>query len=158
MSAVDHETFCRYVREYMPGLYRLAYAVLNNREDAEDAVSESILTAYEKLHTLRRPECFRAWIMQITANEAKKIYAKNKRTAPTDNVEAYMPEFYDEYHELWDIVVKMEVIYREVVILFYYEQLSVKEIGRVLHIPEGTVKSRLSRAKKQLKKELGPNV
>ncbi len=157
MSGMDYETFCRYVRESMPNLYRLAYAVLNNREDAEDAVSESVLIAYEKLHTLRKQECFRAWIMQIAANEAKKIYAKNRRTAPVENVEDYMPEFYDEYHELWDIVVKMEVIYREVIILYYYERLSVREIGRILHIPEGTVKSRLSRAKKQLKKELGPD-
>lgn len=156
MSAVDHETFCGYIREYMPNLYRLAYAVLNNREDAEDAVSESVLKAYEKLHTLRRPESFRAWIMQIAANEAKKIYAKNKRTISVEDVESYMPEFYDERHELWDIVMKMEVIYREVIVLYYYEQLSIREIGDILHIPEGTVKSRLSRAKRALRDEIEP--
>lgn len=154
MSAVNHETFCEYVQEYMPNLYRLSFAILHNREDAQDVVSESVLKAYEKIHTLRRPECFHSWIMQIAANEAKRVYAKNKRSTAVENVENYMPEFYDEYHELWDIVMKMEVVYREVIILYFYEQLTIKEIGKILHIPEGTVKSRLSRAKKQLKEML----
>ena len=151
MSAIDNETFADLVREYTPNLYRLTLAILHNREDAEDAVSESVLKAYEKIHTLKNPDSFRAWIMQIAANEAKRIYQKNKRIAHMENVEEYMPEFRDEYHELWDVVMKLDVSYREVTILYFYEQLSIKEIGKILHIPEGTVKSRLYRGKQQLK-------
>lgn len=150
MSAIDNETFADLVREYTPNLYRLTLGILHNREDAEDAVSESILKAYEKIHTLRNPDSFRAWIMQIAANEAKRIYEKNKRSAPMENVEEYMPEFRDEYHELWDVVMRLDVSYREVTILYFYEQLSIKEISKILHIPEGTVKSRLYRGKQQL--------
>lgn len=150
MSAIDNETFAGLVREYTPNLYRLTLGILHNREDAEDAVSESILKAYEKIHTLRNPDSFRAWIMQIAANEAKRIYEKNKRSAPMENVEEYMPEFRDEYHELWDVVMRLDVSYREVTILYFYEQLSIKEISKILHIPEGTVKSRLYRGKQQL--------
>lgn len=152
MSAIDNETFARLIREYTPNLYRLTLGILHNREDAEDAVSESILKAYEKLHTLRKSESFRPWLMQIAANEAKRIYAKNKRSTPVENVEEYMPEFRDEHHELWDIVMELDVVYREVIILYFYEQFSIKEIAKILHIPEGTVKSRLYRAKKELKK------
>ncbi|MCH5257921.1 MAG: RNA polymerase sigma factor [Lachnospiraceae bacterium] len=152
MSTIDNETFAGLVREYTPNLYRLALGILHNRDDAEDAVAESILKAYEKIHTLRNPDSFRPWIMQITANEAKRIYAKNSRSSPMENVEEYMPEFRDEYHELWDIVMRLDTAYREVTILYFYEQLSLKEIGKILHIPEGTVKSRLHRAKKELKK------
>ncbi len=154
MSAISNETFARLVREYMPNQYRLALGILHNREDAEDAVGESVLKAYEKIHTLRRTESFRAWIMQITANEAKRIYAKNKRVSPMENMEDYMPEFRDEYHELWDMVMELDVVFREVIILYYYERFSVKEIGEILHIAEGTVKSRLFRGKKQLKEWL----
>mgnify|MGYP001040329545 FL=1 len=154
MSAISNETFARLVREYMPNQYRLALGILHNREDAEDAVGESVLKAYEKIHTLRRTESFRAWIMQITANEAKRIYAKNKRVFPMENMEDYMPEFRDEYHELWDMVMELDVVFREVIILYYYERFSVKEIGEILHIAEGTVKSRLFRGKKQLKEWL----
>lgn len=151
MSAIDNETFARLVKEYTPNLYRLALGILHNSDDAEDAVAESILKAYEKIHTLKNVDSFRAWIMRIVANEAKYIYAKNKRSTPIENVEIYMPEFQDEHHELWDIVMDIDVAYREVIILYFYEQLSIKEIGKILHIPEGTVKSRLYRGKQQLK-------
>ena len=154
MSAIDNETFAGLVREYTPNLYRLALGILHNREDAEDAVSEAILKAYEKVHTLKNPNSFRAWIMQIAANEAKRIYVKNKRSALMENVEDYMPEFRDEYHELWDVVMRLDVSYREVTILYFYEQLTIKEISKILHIPEGTVKSRLHRGKQQLKRYL----
>lgn len=154
MSAIDNETFAGLVREYTPNLYRLTLGILHNREDAEDAVSEAILKAYEKIHTLKNPNSFRAWIMQIAANEAKRIYVKNKRSALMENVEDYMPEFRDEYHELWDVVMRLDVSYREVTILYFYEQLTIKEISKILHIPEGTVKSRLHRGKQQLKRYL----
>ena len=151
MSAIDNETFAKLVKEYTPNLYRLALGILHNNDDAEDAVAESILKAYEKIHTLRNVDSFRAWIMRIVANESKYIYANNKRITPIENVEIYMPEFQDEHHELWDIVMNIDVAYREVIILYFYEQLSIKEIGKILHIPEGTVKSRLYRGKQQLK-------
>ena len=89
--------------------------------------------------------------MQIAANEAKRIYARNKKNTSVENMEDYMPAFTDDYHELWDIVMEMDLVYREVVILYFYEQLSIKEIAKALRIPEGTVKSRLSRGKSQLK-------
>ena len=76
---MKEEVFEQRIREYTPNMYRLAYGILQNHEDAQDAVGETILRAFEKIHTLRRPECFRTWLMQITANEAKKIYAGNKR-------------------------------------------------------------------------------
>lgn len=154
MSAIDKETFASLVLEYTPNLYRLTFGILHNREDAEDAVCESILKAYEKIHTLRKAECFRAWMMQIAANEAKKIYAKNKKSTSVENMEDYMPAFADDYHELWDIVMEMDVVYRETIILYFYERLSIKEISEVLHIPEGTVKSRLSRGKAQLRQRI----
>lgn len=146
--------FERYIRKYAPNMYRLALAMLHNREDAEDAVSEAVLRAYEKLHTLRRQDSFRPWIMQITANEARKIYGKNKRVMPVEDMEAYMPAFRDDKHELWDVVMGLEPAYREVIVLYFYEQFSIKEISEVLHVPQGTVKSRLARGKKRLKEAL----
>lgn len=154
MSVIDKETFADRIRECMPNLYRLAYGIVHDREGAEDVVGESVLKAYEKLHTLRDPARFRAWIMQITVNEARRSYAKNKRIASVEDVEAYLPAFCDEYHELWDVVTGLETAYREVIILYFYEQLTIKEIGSILHIPEGTVKSRLSRAKNKLREHL----
>ena len=154
MSGMEQEIFERNIREYAPNMYRLALAMLHNRQDAEDAVSEAVLIAYEKRHTLRDSNRFKPWIMQIMANEARRIYGKNKRITPMEDMEAYMPSFRDENHELWDVVMQLETAHREVIMLYFYERFSIKEIGRILHVPEGTVKSRLSRAKKALKEML----
>lgn len=156
MSDTGQKAFEQHIRDYAPNMYRLALAMLHNRQDAEDAVSEAVLKAYEKRRTLRDQDRFRPWIMQITANEARKIYGRNRRTTPVEDVEAYMPAFRDESHELWDVVMQLEAAYREVVMLYFYERFSIKEIGRILHIPEGTVKSRLSRGKRRLREMLDP--
>ncbi len=154
MAVIDDDKFVELIQEYTANMYRLTLGILHNPSDAEDAVAETVLKAYEKIHTLRRAESFKAWLMQIAANEARRVYAKSKRTAPVDEIEQYMPTFKDEHHELWDVVMKLDVVYREVVILYFYEQLSLKEIGKILGIPQGTVKSRLSRGKKQLRELL----
>lgn len=154
MSGMEQEIFERNIREYAPNMYRLALAMLHNRQDAEDAVSEAVLIAYEKRHTLRDRNRFKPWIMQIMANEARRIYGKNRRITPMEDMEAYMPSFRDENHELWDVVMQLETAHREVIMLYFYERFSIREIGRILRVPEGTVKSRLSRAKKALKEML----
>ncbi len=152
---IGREQFEQKIREYSPGMYRLALAMLHNREDAEDAVGEAVLRAYEKIHTLRKEDSFRPWVMQITANEARKIYGKNRQVMPVDDMEAYMPAFREDRHELWDVVQQLDLVYREVVMLYFYERFSIKEIGAILQIPEGTVKSRLSRGKKALRDLMG---
>lgn len=150
----EQRSFEQNIREYAPNMYRLALAMLRNKQDAEDTVGEAVLRAYEKRRTLRDQERFKPWIMQITANEARKIYRRNKRIVPVEDMEAYMPVFRSESHELWDVVMGMDQAYREVIMLYFYERFSVREISTVLRIPEGTVKSRLFRGKKLLREEL----
>lgn len=154
MAEVKKEQFSKLIRLCSPNMYRLAVGMLQNQQDAEDAVSEAVLRAYENIGKLRSTEKFKAWIMQITANEARKIYNRRKRFIAADYLEKFMPAFEDEHHELWDAVMKLDVVFREVIILFYYDQLSIREIGQVLKVKEGTVKSRLSRGKSQLRKML----
>ncbi len=154
VAEMEKEQFSKLIRACSPNMYRLAAGILQNRQDAEDAVGEAILRAYENIGKLKNTEKFKAWIMQITANEARKIYNQRKRTFPSEYLEELLPLFEDEHHELWDIVMKLDVVFREVIILFYYEQLSIREIGQVLKVKEGTVKSRLSRGKRQLREML----
>lgn len=154
MAAIDNETFVNLIREYSLNMYRLSYGILRSGADAEDAVSEAVLKAYENLKALKKPECFKAWIMQITANEARRLYRRSQKTVFVNQEKGVEPAFQDEHHELWDVVMKLGEGYREVIILYFYEQLSIKEISKVLHIAEGTVKSRLHRGKKLLKEML----
>ncbi len=154
MAVMTDEIFSQNIRAYTLQMYRLAFSILRNQQDAEDAVGEAVLRAYENLGSLRQENRFRAWILQITANEAKKLYGKNKRVSAVEWEENMSPAFYDEHHELWDAVMRLDDDFRDVIVLFYYEQFSVKDIGKILKCREGTVKSRLFRAKEQLREML----
>lgn len=152
MAQMDNDTFTGLVRGNMVNMYRLALSILGNESDAEDAVSSAVIKAYERQAQLKKLSSFKPWIMTITANEAKKIYSGRHRETSLEEMGDVFAGKEDEYHELWDVVTGLDEIYREVVVLFYYEQFSIKEIGKVLNIPIGTVKSRLSRAKEELRR------
>ena len=162
MAVMTKEDFSENIKSHTLHMYRLAFSILRNQSDAEDAVSEAVLRAYENLGALRSEERFKAWVLQITANEAKKLYGKNKRMSTvawedilSDNMSDKMsPAFYDEHHELWDAVMTLDDEFRDVIVLFYYEQFSIKEIAKILKCREGTVKSRLHRAKGKLREVL----
>lgn len=148
---IQKEVFAELVRENKVPMYRLAYGILRSQMDAEDAVSEAVVKAFERLNSLRDPEKFKPWMMQIVANEARKLYGKKKRVDLVEDASEMKLYHEDAKNELWDIVVRLDEKSRAVVILFYYEQLSLKEIGGVLDISEGTVKSRLFRAREKLR-------
>ena len=151
---ITKEKFADLIREYKLPMYRLSYGILQNEMDAEDAVGEAVIKAYEHLDSLREIDKFRQWIMMITANEAKHIFRKRKRVDLTEDVSRYGISQNDKYDELWDMILTLDEKYRSVIILFYYDQMKIKEISEILHITEGTVKSRMARAKDILKKQL----
>lgn len=151
---IHKEKFAELVREYKIPMYRLAYGILRNQQDAEDVVGEAVIRAFEHLDTLKDADKFKPWIMQITANEAKRVYGKQKKIILLEDVNTSGLGNADYHDELWEIVLTLEEKYRSVIILYYYEQFKIKEIGNILHISEGTVKSRMSRAKDRLKEIL----
>lgn len=146
--------FCDCVKRYQDNFYLLALSILKNQSDAEDAVGNAILQAYEHKDKIRASHKFRNWMLVITKNEALKILKKRLYLPGDEVISAMTPPTFAHYDEMWDSLCKMKEDYRLVVVLFYYEGLSLKDISDVLDIPIGTVKSRLSRGKKELKEEL----
>ena len=132
----------------------MASAILKNSADAEDAVSNAILKGYENLEQLRDIRKFKPWMLMITKNEALKLKKKRFDLPGNEMVEAMLKPTRDQYDELWDVIQKMREEYRLVILLFYYEDLSIRDISGVLNIPVGTVKSRLNRGKEELKQAL----
>ena len=121
---------------------------------------ESILKAYENIDTLRSRRKFKAWIFQILANECYQILRNRKRQEPTDPFEFPEQEHSSDYWtedmvsedgEILSYILRMPKQHQEVLILYYYDEFSTKEIAKILDIPQGTVKSRLARGRKQLK-------
>ncbi len=147
--------FCERVSQYRHQFYITAYAVLGNEADAEDAVCNAILSGYEHLAQLKNPKKFKSWMLTITKNEALKLCRKRMELPGDENVERLMQPTYDSHNELWDIVQSLKDEYRIVIVLFYYNDLSLRDISKVLDISIGTVKSRLDRGRKLLKDALG---
>lgn len=147
--------FCERVSQYRYQFYITAYAVLGNEADAEDAVCNAILNGYEHLAQLKNPKKFKAWMLTITKNEALKLCQKRMELLGNENVERLLPPTYDSHNELWDIVQTLKDEYRIVIVLFYYNNLSLRDISSILDISIGTVKSRLNRGRKLLKDALG---
>lgn len=147
--------FCERISQYRYQFYIIAYAILENEADAEDAVCSAILSGYEHLTQLKNPNKFKSWMVTITKNEALKLRRKRVELPGDENVERLLPPVQDSHNELWDIVQTLKEEYRIVVVLFYYNNLSLRDISAVLDIPVGTVKSRLNRGRELLKEALG---
>lgn len=151
---MDGKKFCEYVDKYRVDLYIMALSILKNEADAEDAVSNAILKAYENRNQIRAFQKFKPWILTITKNEALKIKRKRLLLPGDETVEAMLKPVYAQYDELWDALQQVKEEYREVLVLFYYEGFSLRDIAKFVGIPVGTVKSRLSRGRQELKNAL----
>ena len=146
--------FCEQVKTYRYQLYVVAFAILKNEEDAQDAVCSAILKGYEHIDQLKKSNKFKAWMITITKNEALKIRRRRLELPGDDKVEELLEPVRDHYNELWDCIQNLQEEYRLVIVLFYYNELSLRDIAKILNIPMGTVKSRLSRGKDLLKQAL----
>lgn len=148
------EQFCQKVREQELSMYRYALGILRNSADAEDAVGETVLRAYDHLKQLKDPACFRSWIMSILVNVTKNILSGRKRLELPGDMNQYEEGTCGEKNELWYAVMELSHDFRHAVILYYYEGFRTREIAQMLEISEGTVKSRLNRARQKLKTAL----
>lgn len=149
------EEFAAAVTEHSRRMYRAARAVLGSDADAEDAVSQAVLQAWQSLDRLRDKSAVRPWLVKIAVNCA---YAQRRKLGKVVYLEdlPQEPAAQDppRYDGLWEAVSALPRSRRVVVTLFYYEDMPVEQIARCLGVPKGTVKSRLSRARKQLKEML----
>lgn len=138
-------------------LYRYAYRLSGSATDAEDLTQQTYLIAHEKLAQLRDASSAKGWLCTILRHAYLKTQAHRPPTQPLDAT----PDPPQPNHELdFDQEALQRALgeltedYRSAVILYYFQELSYKEIADVLEVPVGTVMSRLSRGKTQLKEFL----
>lgn len=144
-------TFSERVLECEQTLYRVSMSMLKSETDCEDAVQSALLAAYEKLDTLKNEEFFKTWLVRILINICnQQLRTKNRVISLQDYTDT--PSVSDDCNiDLKIALEQLPVKIREVVVLYYMENFSVKEISQILKIPNGTVKSRLSKGRKLLK-------
>lgn len=150
----DPDAFSALMQSQMQNMYKAARAILNSDEDAADAIADTILTCWEKLDQLKKPEFFRTWMTRILINKCKDIIRKRKKYSYVEEVpEVSVQEEGFENVEWIDALNCLEEKYRLVTVLYYVEGFSTVEIGEMLGMPDSTVRSRLSRARRKLAQE-----
>ena len=148
--------FGELVRQQQESLYRMAYSVTRNEDDALDAVQEGILRAYKSLKSLREPKFFATWLTRITVNAARDLVKQRRPAEDVDELELPAPEGLspEERMDLQAAVEHLPEAERELVQLRYFDGLTNREIARQMDLPEGTVASRLHRALGRMRVEL----
>lgn len=142
-----------YVLLYRSTVYRLAFSYVKNNEDAEDISQEAFLKLYKSKEDFKTAENVKAWLIRVTINLSKNLLKTIWRQKRSEL--SYEIPFETEKEEiLMGIISKMKPKYAVILHLFYYEDYSVKEIAYLLKITSETVRTRLTRARGQLKEML----
>lgn len=150
----DGEAFVTLVKQYENVLYNTAIRMLYNEDDAADALQDTIVQAYEKIHTLRHNAYFNTWIYRILLNQCNQILNKRKNLIEF-NVHLHSEEAEQQEKSLTleEALAQLSPHYKIAFTLYYIHELTTKEISEFLEEPEGTIKSRLSRGKALLRKK-----
>ena len=154
MSSHENDAwFSRQIEKLGPTLFRVAFAILRNRTDCEDAAQNAVLKAYRNLGSLKQRGYFKTWLISILKNECFDML---KRRRPTLDVaeqelsyEMAVPDV--DLNRAFD---RLSVEERLTITLYYYEGYDTREIAQLTEVSEGTVRSRLSRARASLRSQL----
>ena len=149
---MDKDFFVQEIDRNGEKLFRIAYALLANREDCRDALQETALKAWEKRHTLRTEAYFATWITRICINACRDIQRKRRRTVSLED--APEPGFDPPDRTLFLALQSLPEKLRLPLLLQYSEGMSYADIARALRTTESSVRGRIHRAKEQLRKEL----
>lgn len=154
------DAYRQIVEEYGNRLLRTCYLILKDREEAEDVVQETFIKVFRSIDSFRENSNLYTWIYTITLNLSRDRLRKKQdmftievELVGNNDVEYEVEKSIDKEllrKELFEI----NSLYREVLVLFYFEELSIKEISNLLNEKEGTIKSKLSRGRNILKESL----
>lgn len=147
---MDEKGLNLYIEKYHGTVYRLAYSYLKNSHDAEEIVQEVFLKLYMSDGCFERDDNVKAWLIRVSINlckdRVKSFWFKYRSELDMDiSTES------EEENSLLEIINRLKPEYRAIILLFYYEDYSVKEIAKMLGISPTAVTTRLSRARKKLK-------
>ena len=161
-GSVDFETL---VQPHLTGAFRVAFLIVHDYHLAQDAVQEALWEAYQSLYRYdtRKGTSFRAWFIKIVTHRALNMVRRKKNTEeyldsidPGQNpLESILQK--EKEQQIWRAIQMMTLKHRSVVILYYYEEFSIAEIAKILGVFEGTVKSRLHKARNLIAEKIQVN-
>lgn len=145
-----HPSFIKLMKQYEQSMYRVAKGILKKDEDCADAIQETILICFKKISDLQEENYFKTWLIRILIHECYSLLNKRKMVIPVRECHEWDKTEIDLKLSVQEAVSSLNDSLRTVTTLYYFEDLTIKEIAEIVNIPEGTVKSRLSTARQQL--------
>ncbi|MBR3108604.1 MAG: RNA polymerase sigma factor [Clostridia bacterium] len=152
----DRREYERVAQEALPALYKIAMSILRCDADARDAVQQALLKGWEKKENAREGQ-FRWYLTRILINECRNIQRRRMRVFPAE-IPPAVQETPPDYQDLYDAIFRLPEKLRLPLMLKYLQNCSEKEAAQALGIPVTTFKTRLYRARKELRKTLDREV
>lgn len=152
------QLFENFITQNVDYAYRFAYSYTKNQQDAEDVVTESIIKALKSINSLKNDKMIKTWFYRIIINTALTQLKREKKIIYMDEG---LPDKYDVIFDDYSninfeqIIEKLDSQYKSIIVLRFFEGMKISEIAEVLQINENTVKTRLYKALKMLKMDLG---
>jgi RNA polymerase sigma-70 factor (ECF subfamily) len=157
----DNDAFTQLISIYKENLYKIAFTYLKNEQDALDTVSDTVYKAYMNIKKVNNPNYFKTWIIRILINSAIDRLADSKNIIYIDDYQKIdsfnilESEFdLDARFDLFNAIDKLDIKFKNIVVLKYFEDMTISQISTLLGLPEGTVKVCLHRALKKIKIDL----
>lgn len=155
----DDEAYTQLILLVKNDLYKVCRTRLLNEDDIDDAIQETMIQTFKQIKKLRDTTKFKSWIIAILINNCNNIYRKNKKFKLVDEFEEFLQnehqinniEMTEEDLNFYSLIKHLKYEERIIIILYYSEKFTSKEIGKILHINENTVKTILRRAKLKIK-------
>ncbi len=154
----DNKSFDSLIQIKRENIYKVAYSYVNNTEDALDIMQEVIYKALVSIKNLKEPEYFNTWLTRITINCSINYLNKSKKVISIDEKHlkdmTLLPKNREEIMDLHDSLKNLDIKYKSIIILKYFEDLTLKDISDILKLPLSTVKTHLYRGLAKLKIDL----
>lgn len=159
MQQGNMKAFEELFESYKDRAIKTVYLMTGHKQMAEDIVQEAFTTCYLSIGKLKNPECFKTWFFKLLTRTAWRSIKKERSLVPTETISELIEgakslESRYEYEALYEQILRLDYPLQTTLILYYYNELTVKEIAKVMGCFEGTVKSRLYTARKRLKLHL----
>ncbi|MDX1260561.1 sigma-70 family RNA polymerase sigma factor [Exiguobacterium sp. K1] len=151
----DEAAFEQLILLHSEQLYRTAYVYVKNEQDALDVVQETVYKAFISIRQVKEPKYFVTWLTKILIRNCYRVL--NQQTAVADLIEQIpvKESSREEHLDLIDALSHLRKEYRDVLVLFYFHDVPMKEIASFIGITLNTVKTYLRRGREELKKQLG---
>lgn len=152
-------SFTQLIDVHMQTMYKTAYSMLGNDQDVADAIQETILTCWEKIHQLQEPKYFKTWLTRILINKCNDILRAKQKFVLVDTMpEVPAPDLGFSNLEWSEIMKVLSPKEQVVVTLYYSEGFKTTEIARMLDITETAVRNRLARSRDKLAAKYYPEI